>query len=112
MGRRRKIRLEFYVSEKELHMIQQKMAQIGTNNLSAYLRKIAIDGCIIKLVLPELRDMQKSLLDYVREEALWDRRLNGCFDYSLVFAEDIFAAMIVCDHHPAGFHRLTGSVVR
>ena len=25
MGRRRKIRLEFYVSEKELHMIQQKM---------------------------------------------------------------------------------------
>ena len=32
MGRRRKIRLEFYVSEKELHMIQKKMAQIGTNN--------------------------------------------------------------------------------
>ena len=32
MGRRRKMRLEFYVSEKELHMIQQKMAQIGTNN--------------------------------------------------------------------------------
>ena len=61
MGRRRKIRLEFYVSEKELRMIQQKMAQIGTNNLSAYLRKIAIDGCIIKLELPELRDMVSLL---------------------------------------------------
>ena len=42
-------------------MIQQKMAQIGTNNLSAYLRKIAIDGCIIKLELPELRDMVSLL---------------------------------------------------
>ena len=51
-------------------------------------------------ILPELRDIQKSFLDYVREEALWDRRLNGCFDYSLVFAEDIFAAMIVCDLLP------------
>ena len=61
MGRRRKIRLEFYVSEKELRMIQQKMAQIGTNNFSAYLRKIAIDGCIIKLELPELRDMVSLL---------------------------------------------------
>lgn len=61
MGRRRKIRLEFYVSEKELLMIQQKMAQIGTNNLSAYLRKIAIDGCIVKLELPELRDMVSFL---------------------------------------------------
>ena len=51
-------------------------------------------------ILPELRDIQKSFLDYVREEALWDRRLNGRFDYSLVFAEDIFAAMIACDFLP------------
>ena len=42
-------------------MIQKKMAQIGTNSLSAYLRKIAIDGCIIKLELPELRDMVSLL---------------------------------------------------
>ena len=42
-------------------MIQQKMAQIGTNNLSAYLRTIAIDGCMIKLELPELRNMVSLL---------------------------------------------------
>ena len=33
------------------------MAQVGTDNLSAYLRKIAIDGYIVKLDLPELREM-------------------------------------------------------
>ena len=33
------------------------MSQVGTDNLSAYLRKIAIDGYIVKLDLPELREM-------------------------------------------------------
>lgn len=41
----------------------QKMREIGTNNLSAYLRKIAIDGFILKLELPELKEMI-SLLRY------------------------------------------------
>lgn len=33
------------------------MAQLGTSNLSAYLRKMAIDGLIVKLDMPELREM-------------------------------------------------------
>ena len=36
----------------------------------------------------------------VREEAVWDRLLNGCLDYSLTLAEDIFASMVVCDLLP------------
>ena len=42
-------------------MIQTKMEQIGTDNLSAYLRKMAIDGMIINLELPELREMVSLL---------------------------------------------------
>lgn len=38
-------------------MIQTKMEQIGTDNLSAYLRKMAIDGMVVNLELPELREM-------------------------------------------------------
>ena len=48
-------------AEKEL--IEEKMAQLGTDNLSAYLRKMAIDGLVVKLELPELREMI-SLLRY------------------------------------------------
>jgi hypothetical protein len=33
------------------------MAQLGTNNMSAYLRKIAIDGYVVRLELPELREL-------------------------------------------------------
>ena len=42
-------------------MIQTKMEQIGTDNLSAYLRKMAIDGMVINLELPELREMVSLL---------------------------------------------------
>jgi hypothetical protein len=33
------------------------MTQLGTGNMSTYLRKIAIDGYVIKLELPELKEM-------------------------------------------------------
>ena len=49
---RRNIPVQFYVSAEELKMIREKMAIVGTENLSAYLRKVAIDGQIIKLDFP------------------------------------------------------------
>lgn len=50
-------RCRWLAERMEAGMIEQKMAQVGTDNLSAYLRKIAIDGYIVKLDLPELREM-------------------------------------------------------
>ena len=91
MGRKRKIRLEFYVSEKELHMIQLKMAQIGTNNLSAYLRKIAIDCCIIKLELPELRDMVSLLRRSSNNLNQIARRVNETGRFYATDMEDMLA---------------------
>ena len=38
-------------------MIEAKMAQLGTSNMAAYLRKIAIDGYVVRLDLPELKEM-------------------------------------------------------
>ena len=57
----RKIPLQFYVSEQERKLIQTKMEQYSTTNLSAYLRKIAIDGYVINLELPELGEMVSLL---------------------------------------------------
>ena len=47
--RTRPIRIEFCVTEQERELIQNKMAQLGTKNMGAYLRKMAIDGYIIKV---------------------------------------------------------------
>lgn len=37
------------------------MAQLGTINMAAYLRKMAIDGYVVNLELPELREMVSLL---------------------------------------------------
>jgi len=47
--RQRKIQVKFFVTEDELTLIQVKMKMLGTENKSAYLRKMAIDGYIIKV---------------------------------------------------------------
>ena len=66
-NRNRKIQLKFRVTPQEREMIEQKMAQLGTRNMAAYLRKIAIDGYVVKLELPELKEMVSLL-----------RRSSGC----------------------------------
>ena len=61
--RKRDIQLKVRVTPEERAMIEAKMAQLGTTNMGAYLRKMAIDGYVVKLDLPELREMV-SLLRY------------------------------------------------
>ena len=51
------------LTPEELQMIQEKMKQYGTRNFSAFVRKMAIDGYVVRLELPELKEMV-SLLRY------------------------------------------------
>ena len=62
-NRKRSVPIVFWVSEEEKELIQQKMALLGTINMSSYLRKMAIDGYAIRLDMPELKEML-SLLRY------------------------------------------------
>ena len=55
--REREVQLKFRVTLEERQIIEQKMALLGTNNMAAYLRKMAIDGYIVNLDLPELREL-------------------------------------------------------
>jgi len=54
-GRKRGVMLRFRVTEAERDMIFAKMALLGTNNLAAYMRKIAIDGYIISTDYSDLK---------------------------------------------------------
>ena len=42
--RKRDVPVLFWVSAEELELIHQKMQQYGTENLSAYLRKMALSA--------------------------------------------------------------------
>ena len=54
--RKRPIQVKFFVDEKELSLIKVRMAQLGIENMSAYLRQVAIDGYEEKPDMPELRE--------------------------------------------------------
>ena len=59
--RTRPIRIEFCVSEHENQLIKSKMAQLGTHNRGAYLRKMAIDGYIIKVDYTEQKKLAAAV---------------------------------------------------
>lgn len=54
--RKRPIQVKFFVDEKELSLIKVRMAQLGIENMSAYLRQVAIDGYEEKPDFPERRE--------------------------------------------------------
>lgn len=60
---RRNIRISVRLTEEEHRLLKEKMARIGVTNQEAFLRKMALDGLVIRLDLPELKQMI-SLLRY------------------------------------------------
>ena len=64
-NRTRPNQILFFVSDDEKRIIKAKMAQLGTKNMGAYLRKMAIDGYIIKVDYTQ----QKKLAAAVRRVA-------------------------------------------
>lgn len=59
--RQRDVQLKFRVTRSERDLIEQKMALLGTTNMAAYLRKMAIDGYVVNLELPEVSEMVSLL---------------------------------------------------
>lgn len=84
--RKRDVQILFRVSQQEREQIEEKMAQLGTKNLAAYLRKISIDGYIVKLELPELRELTSLLRRYNANLNQIAQRVNST---SRVYAEDL-----------------------
>ena len=51
----------FKVTDGERVLIEQKMALAGVRNMSAYIRKMCIDGYIVQLQIKELDECAKLL---------------------------------------------------
>ena len=59
--RRRRVKLMTRVTEEEYAQIQARMALAGTKNMSAFIRKMAIDGRIILLDMAEIKTLVSLL---------------------------------------------------
>ena len=59
--RKRRVKLMTRVTEEEYAQIQARMALVGTGNLSAFLRKLALDGRIVLLDMAEIKTLVSLL---------------------------------------------------
>ena len=50
-NRTRDIRVDLHISRKEYDMIQERMAEVGTINMSAFIRKMALNGYVLHVDL-------------------------------------------------------------
>ena len=76
-NRKRPIQVKFFVDENELGLIKARMAQLGIKNMRAYLRKMAIDGYVGKLDLPELRELTLRMKSISNSENQIAKRVNS-----------------------------------
>jgi len=59
--RKRNVQIKFRVTEQERELIEEKMKLLHTNNLAAYMRKMAIDGYIIQVDHTDIKAMTAEL---------------------------------------------------
>ena len=69
--------VHFVMSQDELDRMQQKMQEVGIQNKSAYLRKMAIDGYIIQVDTTDIKEMTRALSAIGRNINQIAKRLNA-----------------------------------
>ena len=74
------------VSGQEAEQIRERMAQAGIVNLSAYLRKMAVDGYIIHLDMSDIQEMIRLLRICSNNLNQYARRAN---ETGSVYAADV-----------------------
>ena len=85
-GRKRTVQVKFRVTEAERDLILEKMKLIPTNNMAAYLRKIAIDGYIVQVDHSDIKAMTAEIQKIGVNINQIARRVNST---GSVYQEDI-----------------------
>ena len=78
--------LFFKVSAEEMEIIRKKMEQAGTMNKRAYLRKMAVDGYVIRLDMGNIKELVRLLGSISNNVNQIARRCNGTGN---LYGEDV-----------------------
>ena len=83
---KKSVRTEFVMSEQDAELVRERMAELGITNLSAYLRKMAVDGYIIHLDMSDIQEMIRLLRICSNNLNQYARRAN---ETGSVYAADV-----------------------
>ncbi|MEY8430398.1 plasmid mobilization relaxosome protein MobC [Lachnospiraceae bacterium 48-42] len=83
---KKSVRVEFVMSKQEAELVKGRMAELGITNLSAYLRKMAVDGYIIHLDMSDIQEMIRLLRICSNNLNQYARRAN---ETGSIYAADV-----------------------
>ena len=83
---KKSVRVEFVMSEQDAELVKGRMAELGITNLSAYLRKMAVDGYIIHLDMSDIQEMIRLLRIFSNNLNQYARRAN---ETGSIYAADV-----------------------
>lgn len=83
---KKSVRVEFVMSEQEAELVKGRMAELGITNLSAFLRKMAVDGYIIHLDMSDIQEMIRLLRICSNNLNQYARRAN---ETGSIYAADV-----------------------
>ena len=83
---KKSVRVEFVMSEQDAELVKGRMAELGITNLSAYLRKMAVDGYIIHLDMSDIQEMVRLLRICSNNLNQYARRAN---EAGSIYAADV-----------------------
>ena len=75
--KKREHRLFIRVTDEERNRILDKMYGMGIHSLSAYIRKMVIDGYVVKSDMPELRELTLRMKSISNRENQIAKRVNS-----------------------------------
>ena len=55
--RARDIRFDLHITQEEYDLIQERMSEAGTNNMSAFIRKMALNGYVLHVDLSPVKEL-------------------------------------------------------
>lgn len=70
-------RIEFQMTDNEFELLKAKMDSLGIRNTSAYLRKMALDGFILTLNMPELKKLISLMRNVANNLNQMAKRVNA-----------------------------------
>ena len=94
--RRRPIHLHVMVSEEELVLIQERMAEAGIRNMGAYMRKMALSGYVLHVDFSPVRELvslQRRCSNNLNQVAIQANTYGAIYPEELAALQRDYAAL-------------------
>ncbi len=95
-SRKRNVHLHVMVSPEELELIRSRMAEAGVRNAGAYMRKMALNGYVLRVDLAPVRELvslQRRCANNLNQIAVRTNTYGGTTPQEIAALQNDYAAL-------------------